>query len=168
MSGKDCLTNEDCGGDTLRPVHLDLVNHRGLTDPACRPQQGCQAGQAWPGEERSTMSKGVSTTVGLLIGGAVGAVTVLLTAPKSGKEVRGEVMEWTRDSEHKAAGSIRRAGSSIASGIRSLSGCLTEKVSMVTGMFTSGAEHAQDVAERVNGAAQRAGSRIDKHAEGKR
>ena len=54
------------------------------------------------------MSRATSTTVGVLVGGAVGAIAALLLAPKRGEEMRSDLMRGHAKRSTKAADRIRR------------------------------------------------------------
>ncbi|NLC59164.1 MAG: YtxH domain-containing protein [Armatimonadetes bacterium] len=112
------------------------------------------------------MSRAGSATIGVVVGGAVGAIAALLLAPKRGEELRSDVMNWTRDAEHKAAEKLRHAGSKMASGIRQMPQKVSEKapqvVSAAKGMFQRGAEHT---AEGVEQSSEMAAEKAEQHAE---
>lgn len=99
------------------------------------------------------MNRGASTAVGVLVGGAVGAAAALLFAPKRGADIRTDVMNWTRDAEHKAADALRTAGTSVASSVRKLPGMVAEKApemgSKLVGMFQKGSQTAEETAGKV-------------------
>ncbi len=115
------------------------------------------------------MSRVASTTVGVIIGGAVGAVAALMLAPKAGSEIRSDVWNWTKDVEHKAADKVRGAGSSIASGIRQVPGVVSEKAPMVASKVKSlvglGSEQANQVADQVENASEQASGQIHRQAD---
>lgn len=73
------------------------------------------------------MGKAASTTVGVMVGGALGAITALLLAPKRGEETRGDVARWTRERQHKAADSLRAAGHNVADTLREIPSKVAEK-----------------------------------------
>ena len=107
------------------------------------------------------MSRATSATVGVIVGGLVGAAAALLFAPKRGEETRSDVMEWTRDRQHKAADAIRGAGSSVASGIRQVPQYVSEKapdlVSAAAGMF----RRSERAAEEVESTSERTAESIE-------
>lgn len=100
------------------------------------------------------MSRATSTTIGVLVGGAAGAVAALLLAPKRGEELRSDMMHWTRDTTHKAAAKAREIGSSVASSVRHWTHTVSEKapevVSAAKGRFRRGAERAAEGAEQTS------------------
>jgi len=103
-----------------------------------------------PREERK-MSRATSTTVGVLVGGAVGAIAALLLAPKRGEEMRSDLMQWTRDREHKAAERIRQAGASMASNLRQMPSKVSQKapelIERAKSRFQRGAEESAHMME---------------------
>ena len=115
------------------------------------------------------MSKVGSTTVGVLVGGAVGAATALLLAPKRGEEARSDVMTWMRSAEHKAADKIRAAGSVAASGIRQVPGMVAKKAPEVgaklISLFHRGREMSEQAAQQAEQKSERAARRLDQQAE---
>lgn len=112
------------------------------------------------------MGKATSTTVGVLVGGAIGAISALLLAPKRGEEMRSDVKGWARETEHKAAAKIRETGSKAAGGIRQVPHLVSEKApqmaSKVRGMFSRQSEQA---AETVEAGSQMAAGRMEEAAE---
>ena len=58
--------------------------------------------------ERSAFAKGL--ILGTVVGSAIAAVAALLYAPKSGKELRGDLKETTRDLLTRAEGLVDKAG----------------------------------------------------------
>ncbi|HHX40380.1 MAG TPA: YtxH domain-containing protein [Armatimonadetes bacterium] len=112
------------------------------------------------------MSRATSTTVGVLVGGAVGAIAALLLAPKRGEEMRSDLMQWTREKEHKAADRIRQAGSSVASNLRQMPAAMSQKapelIERAKSRFQRGAEHT---AHMVESTTEKAAESMEKGAE---
>lgn len=86
------------GCSELVQSHLSYLYHRGFT--AMASMKNYQ-------EDPASFSKGL--LVGILTGGAVGAALALLYAPKSGRELRGEIAEKANGYVDKTADAVNNA-----------------------------------------------------------
>jgi gas vesicle protein len=81
-------------------------------------------------EKAKTGTSGKSFVVGALIGSVLGAVTALLSAPKSGRELRQDIADQARNAAEKTqeiAGNVSRKTAQIA---RTIGGTASEWVSL--------------------------------------
>ncbi len=94
-------------------------------------------------QDKSGMAKGL--LIGFLIGGVAGAITALLYAPKSGKELRSDIKKKAGDLAEDATEYVRAARSKTAEMINQGK---TRSDQLVTEAKEK-AEHLLDDAERV-------------------
>jgi gas vesicle protein len=83
-----------------------------------------------------------------LAGTAVGTGITLLTAPKSGRELRGQLSDFTDESMTKVKGYARDAQTKIADTYESGKRVLNEKTTSVTSAFRRGKDAIAEETER--------------------
>lgn len=108
--------------------------------------------------ERSiTLRKGI--VVGFAVGSAVAAILALLFAPKSGKELRGDI----RDKSKKLVSDVEVMADKARSNLREVTRKLEEKETKLVGAVKAGVEAYKE--KRSDDAATRADNRNDSAAE---
>jgi gas vesicle protein len=94
-------------------------------------------------KENSGLAKGLF--IGFLVGGIAGAVTALLYAPKSGKELRGDIKRKTDEIKDGVTGYIHSTGSRTTEMVNRGKNRSDEMVASAK----EKAEHIMDDAEKV-------------------
>lgn len=90
-----------------------------------------------------------SIFLSFLLGGMVGAGVALLLAPKSGRETRQQIKEFTDDVREKAENYVEQAKGKATSALEKGKGFVQEKKSIITTAVEAGKEAYEREKERL-------------------